>query len=128
MVKTCNSASEDPDSETTVPRHEILQAIGTVEKAMGEAIKIAFKADSYSFFSDTRSMDHYAFDLKELQSFIAFKSRGKIAGEPAHVMHYYDVDPVPSFKKLVAKQKGKQDSKPVQLKFLHDILYCSIEE
>ena len=33
-------------------------------------------------------------------------------------MSYYDVDPVPSFKALTAS-KG-QDSKPLQLKFLHD--------
>ncbi len=37
-VKMCNSASEDQDTETTNPRTDILLAIGTVERAMGEAI------------------------------------------------------------------------------------------
>ena len=119
-VKMCNSASEDRDTETTIPRKDVLLAIGAVEIAMGEAIKIAFRADSYSFFSAMRPMDNYAFDIKELQSFIAFKSRGKITGELAHVMHYYEVETVPSFKELVDKHKRKQENKPVHLKFLHD--------
>ena len=118
-VKTCNSVSEDPSSETTTSRRIVLQAIGTVEKAMGEANRIAFKAESYSFFSEARSLDHYAFTLKDLQSYIASKSRGKITGELAHLMHYYDVDPVPSFKAL-ASVKEQPGSKPVQLKFLSD--------
>ena len=118
-VKTCNSVSEDPSSETATSRRIVLQAIGAVEKAMGEAIRIAFKAESYSFFSEARSLDHYTFNLKDLQSYIAFKSRGKITGELAHLMHYYDVDPVPSFKAL-ASVKEQPGSKPVQLKFLSD--------
>ena len=120
QVKMCNSASEDPDTETTHPRKDVLLAIGTVVNAMGEAIKIAFKADTYSFFSQMRPRDNYAFDLKDLQSFIAFKSRGKITGELAHVMHYYEVDPVPSFQELVNKRKRKQEGKPLQMKFLND--------
>ena len=118
MVKTCNSVREDQDKETTNPRHEVLQAIVTVEKAMGEAIKIAMKAESYSFFSQIRSVGQYAFDLKDLQSYIVSKARGKITRELAHVMHYYDVDPVPSFQALIASKA--KDSKPLKLKFLSD--------
>ena len=118
MVKTCNSVREDQEKETTNPRHEVLKAIVTVEKAMGEAIKIAMKAESYSFFSQIRSVGQYVFNLKDLQSYIVSKARGKITSELAHVMHYYDVDPVPSFQALIASKS--KESKPLKLKFLSD--------
>ena len=122
MVKTCNSVTvtNDPETETTVDGKVIATACGTVQDAMGEAIKIAFKAESYSFFSETRPRDNFVFDLKELHSHIAFKSRGKITGEMAHVMHDYDVDAVPAFKELMDQHKKKQEVKPLKLKFLHD--------
>ena len=56
MVKVCNSVRKDQEKETTNPRQEVLKAIVTVEKAMGEAIKIAMKAESYSFFSQVRAV------------------------------------------------------------------------
>ena len=118
MVKVCNSVREDQEKETTNPRQEVLKAIVTVEKAMGEAIKIAMKAESYSFFSQVRAVGQYVFDLKDLQSYIVSKARGKITSELAHVMHYYDVDPVPSFQALIASKS--KESKPLKLKFLSD--------
>ncbi len=67
-----------------------------------------------------RPVDNYAFDIKELQSYIASKSRGKITGELAHAMHYYQVETVSSFQELIDQHKRKLDDKPVQLKFLRD--------
>ena len=46
------------------------------------------------------------------------KARGKITSELAHVMHYYDLDPVPSFQALITSKS--KESKPLKLKFLSD--------
>ncbi len=120
MVKVCNSVSDDPGSETTISRDEVAKYGEFVKDAMGEAIKIALGAETYCFFSKERRIENYAFDFKDLQSYVAAKAGGKLTAEMAHVMHYYAVDPVPVMRALMDLHKHKPDAKPVHLKFLKD--------
>ena len=121
-VQACNSMSDQTTIEAMRTPAQLKEDVGIVETAMKEAIRIAFPADcqTYSFFSPLNPPGNYRINVHEFQSFYAAKSKNKITGEMVHVMHYYDVQNVPSFEELTRKYKAKNEDKPVKLKYLSD--------
>lgn len=120
QVQACNSMSEQTTAEATLSPSQLKAAVGSVETAMKEAIRIAFSTVTYSFFSELDTPDNFKFNMAEFQSFLAFKGKSKVTGEMVHVMHFYGIKNVPVFEELVSKYKAKNENKPVKLKFLTD--------
>ena len=95
-----------------------MRAYGTVEQAMREAITHTFNATSFSFFSEAQTIEHYKFNIQELQSYILFKNKGRANKEMMHVMHYHGVECVPLFREHMEKVYTRDADEPQRLKFL----------
>ena len=119
-VRTVNKV-EDREGVDALTVGDYQTAQGHVASAMKEAIRIAFKCATYSFFSANRSREQYRFDMADFQSYTYGKSQSKdIRNELIHILHYYNLITVPVFKELVDERAEKTVDRPLVLKYIQD--------
>ena len=113
---------EDCEGVDALSAGDYQTAQGHVASAMKEAIRVAFKCATYSFFSLNQSREQYRFDMADFQSYTIGKSKSKdIRDQLIHILHYYnDVITVPLFLDLVQKRAEKTEHKPLVLKYIQD--------
>ena len=120
-VRIVNKVS-DPEGVDALTMGDYQTAQGHVAGAMKEAIRVAFKCATYSFFSLNQSREQYRFDMADFQSYTIGKSKSKdiIRDELIHILHYYNVITVPLFLELVEKRAERTENKPLVLKYIQD--------
>ena len=112
---------EDRDGVDALTFGDYQTAQGHVACAMKEAIRVAFKCATYSFFSLNQSREQYRFDMADFQSYTYGKSKSKdIRDELIHILHYYNLITVPVFLELVEKRAEKTENRPLVLKYIQD--------
>ena len=99
-------------------RTKIVTAFGEVEHATKEALTHTLGAQSYSFFSEAKPMDHYKFNIQDFKSYLLSKSQGRVNKEMVHVMHYHGVENVPLFQEQMDQVRTKGTHEPIKMKFL----------